>query len=120
MAQLLLDAVRNFMWVNGWCGDLIMGRNGKHKNKKWKPSKQAIGTYYFFLPFIPPFPLTTRIQNIYTMKDPDKGSYASSIEIAESLTQASDKAPKHELHRGLKARHIQMIALGGTIGMLSK
>ncbi|KAI7875891.1 hypothetical protein K492DRAFT_167729 [Lichtheimia hyalospora FSU 10163] len=50
------------------------------------------------------------------MKDPDKGSYASSIEIAESLTQASDKNVKHELHRGLKARHIQMIALGGTIG----
>lgn len=54
------------------------------------------------------------------MKDPEKGSYASSIEIAESLTQSSHKGTKHELHCGLKARHIQMIALGGTIGTLSR
>ncbi|KAI9364077.1 amino acid permease/ SLC12A domain-containing protein [Pilaira anomala] len=39
------------------------------------------------------------------------------IESAESFTtEASAQDQKHSLKRGLKARHIQMIALGGTIG----
>ncbi|KAG2235291.1 hypothetical protein INT48_007922 [Thamnidium elegans] len=39
------------------------------------------------------------------------------IENAESFTtEASTEVQKHSLKRGLKARHIQMIALGGTIG----
>jgi lysine-specific permease len=36
-------------------------------------------------------------------------SSASSVDISETQQKGT-------LHRGLKARHIQMIALGGTIG----
>lgn len=49
----------------------------------------------------------------------DSEKYATSVDLAESLgaSTASSKGEKQqELHRGLKARHIQMIALGGTIG----
>lgn len=39
------------------------------------------------------------------------------IENAESITSDDSSLNKgHSLKRGLKARHIQMIALGGTIG----
>lgn len=39
------------------------------------------------------------------------------IENAESITSDDSSQNKgHSLKRGLKARHIQMIALGGTIG----
>jgi amino acid permease len=42
------------------------------------------------------------------------------IEDAESIRSDATTSPSEEkgnsLHRGLKARHIQMIALGGTIG----
>ncbi|KAI9316498.1 amino acid permease/ SLC12A domain-containing protein [Dichotomocladium elegans] len=47
--------------------------------------------------------------------DHEKAQYAASLELAESIP-SRDNAPRHELKRGLKARHIQMIALGGTIG----
>lgn len=40
---------------------------------------------------------------------------ATSIETLESVTESIEQQP-HQLSRGLKARHIQMIALGGTIG----
>ncbi|SAM04455.1 hypothetical protein [Absidia glauca] len=41
---------------------------------------------------------------------------ATSIETLESVTDNSIVQQPHQLSRGLKARHIQMIALGGTIG----
>jgi amino acid permease len=43
---------------------------------------------------------------------------ATSIETLESVTDNSIVQQPHQLSRGLKARHIQMIALGGTIGKL--
>jgi lysine-specific permease len=43
-------------------------------------------------------------------------SYATSIEFAESNGSTTTAPPQAHLHRGLKARHVQMIALGGTIG----
>ncbi|KAG0174462.1 hypothetical protein DFQ28_006468 [Apophysomyces sp. BC1034] len=45
------------------------------------------------------------------------GSESTIIENAEQLSDsASSTIPRESLRRGLKARHIQMIALGGTIG----
>jgi lysine-specific permease len=42
----------------------------------------------------------------------------TTIENAESFSSdaSSTQEKGHSLQRGLKARHIQMIALGGTIG----
>lgn len=42
----------------------------------------------------------------------------TSIESVTSNTTPDDQSQQqpHQLSRGLKARHIQMIALGGTIG----
>jgi lysine-specific permease len=42
----------------------------------------------------------------------DVGSYTS--------TDSGGETKGHTLQRGLKARHIQMIALGGTIGKIDK
>ena len=61
------------------------------------------------------------MSNEKTAADTKSEYYAQSIEIAESIgtsTAGQNGAPKRELHRGLKARHISMIALGGTIGKL--
>jgi lysine-specific permease len=56
------------------------------------------------------------MSNYDTKEKIEIGSHTS-IENAESI--ASDEGSTvqgHSLQRGLKARHIQMIALGGTIG----
>jgi lysine-specific permease len=58
------------------------------------------------------------MSNYETKEKIELGSHTS-IENAESI--ASDEGSTvqgHSLQRGLKARHIQMIALGGTIGKL--
>ncbi|KAI7851246.1 amino acid permease/ SLC12A domain-containing protein [Circinella umbellata] len=59
------------------------------------------------------------MNNEKTAADTKSEYFAQSIEIAESIgasTTNPNGGQKHELKRGLKARHIQMIALGGTIG----
>ncbi|CAO3664782.1 hypothetical protein G6F70_006018 [Rhizopus microsporus] len=43
-------------------------------------------------------------------------NYAGSNRSIDIRSDSSTMSPKVGLHRGLKARHIQMIALGGTIG----
>ncbi|KAI8140674.1 amino acid permease/ SLC12A domain-containing protein [Fennellomyces sp. T-0311] len=47
----------------------------------------------------------------------DPKGYANSVELAESVNvSASQETDPNELRRGLQARHISMIAIGGTIG----
>ncbi|CAO3587312.1 unnamed protein product [Absidia cylindrospora] len=54
------------------------------------------------------------MSNEKTLKD---DFTSTSIDTMESITgDNTDHVQQHNLSRGLKARHIQMIALGGTIG----
>jgi amino acid permease len=51
------------------------------------------------------------VNDASTAIDLTESCYSSASSAVVSETQQKDT-----LHRGLKARHIQMIALGGTIG----
>lgn len=49
--------------------------------------------------------------------DPKAGAHVESdMEKSHAGVPGEDLEFKHDLHRGLKARHITMIAIGGAIG----